>query len=63
MKEFHVEDMTCGHCVSAITKAVKDLDPQASVDIDLKSHLVRVESGCATQAIQDAISAAGYTVR
>ncbi len=35
MMEFKVEDMSCGHCASVITKTVKELDAKATVDIDL----------------------------
>ena len=35
MIELRVEGMTCGHCVSAVTRAVKALDPEAHVQVDL----------------------------
>lgn len=35
MIELHVDGMTCGHCVSAVTRAVKSVDPQANVQVDL----------------------------
>ncbi len=31
MQNFKVSGMTCGHCVRAVTEAVKDVDPAASV--------------------------------
>jgi len=40
MITFEVNDMTCGHCVSSITRAVKALDPAAKVQIDLAAHRV-----------------------
>lgn len=43
MLKFHIEEMTCGHCVGTVTKAVKQADPNASVEIELASHLVRIE--------------------
>lgn len=61
MLEFHVEDMTCGHCVSTVTKAVKQADPKASVDIDLANHLVRIDGSTDSDAIEEAIRDAGYT--
>lgn len=62
MIAFHVNDMTCGHCVSAITKALKAADADAQVTIDLGRHLVMVES-TDTQAreLGAAIAEAGYT--
>ena len=44
MIELSVNDMTCGHCVNAVTKALTALDPQASVDVDLAAKRVRVET-------------------
>jgi copper chaperone len=61
MMEFRVEDMSCGHCVDAITKAVKAADPQAAVEINLAAHVVRVESELASDDISAAIAEAGYT--
>lgn len=62
MITFEVKDMTCGHCVSAITQAVRAADPQARVDIDLARHRVQIEPGQAdAQALEAAISEAGYT--
>jgi copper chaperone len=59
--EIRVDDMTCNHCVSTITKAIKDADANASVDIDLKSHLVRVAGATDAEDIVEAIRDAGYT--
>jgi copper chaperone len=62
MIAFEVNDMTCGHCASTITKAVKAADQEAKVEIDLASHRVRIEPAQAdAQALADAIKDAGYT--
>ena len=62
MTSFLVNDMTCGHCVSTITKALKALDPRANVSIDLGRHLVEVESASVGAGpLQAAIAEAGYT--
>lgn len=58
---FQVDDMTCGHCASMITKAVVGVDKMAKVEIDLNNHLVRIYSITADeQEINDAIQEAGY---
>ena len=44
MSQFLVPDMTCGHCVKAITAAVTEADPAATLQIDLPSHVVSVNS-------------------
>jgi copper chaperone len=61
MLQFEVNDMTCGHCVRAITMAVKDAAPEATVDIDLSSHLVHVGGASDAGKIEAAIREAGYT--
>lgn len=61
MYQFNVADMTCSHCVSTITKAVKTEDPKAKVDVSLPQHLVKVESGLSQEEIAQCIAEAGYT--
>ena len=61
MFQFGVEDMTCGHCVSRVTKAVKAVDSQADVDISLRDKRVNVRSSAAQDEIAQAIQEAGYT--
>ena len=62
MIAFEVQDMTCGHCVSTITKAVKAADKNAKVQIELATHRVQVEPTEANaDELSDAIKEAGYT--
>jgi copper chaperone len=62
MIAFEVQDMTCGHCVSAITQAVKSVDAGAELRIDLASHRVDIVSSRADAAsLSAAIQDAGYT--
>ncbi|QCP54345.1 heavy-metal-associated domain-containing protein [Trinickia violacea] len=62
MIAFEVNDMTCGHCVSTITKALKSVDNHARFTIDQTKRLVTIESADADpKALQDAIEDAGYT--
>ncbi|MBX3619877.1 MAG: heavy-metal-associated domain-containing protein [Rhizobacter sp.] len=62
MQIFRVDDMSCSHCASTITKALKEADRGARVSINLGQHLVMVEPTEAdTQALCDALREAGYT--
>lgn len=62
MISFQVSDMTCGHCVSTVTKALKAADKDAKVQIDLATHRVQVEPVSAdAETLADAIKEAGYT--
>lgn len=60
MIEFEVKDMSCGHCVSAVTKAVKLVDPAADVQVDLASKKVSVESSMERSKFAEALTEAGY---
>lgn len=62
MIAFEVKDMTCGHCVSTITKAVRATDKEAKVQIDLATHRVQIEPTEANASeLSEAIKEAGYT--
>ena len=57
---FHIENMTCGHCVRTITRAVQALAPDASVRIDLASKSADIEAPLSTAQIVAAIEGEGY---
>lgn len=61
-QSFTVQGMSCGHCVGAVTQAVKSVDPDAEVKIDLASGKVDVKSNEDRAAIAKAIEEEGYTV-
>lgn len=62
MLAFRVDDMTCGHCASAITRAVRAVDSGAKVVVDLAAHRVSVEPTEAdAEELRTAIAEAGYT--
>jgi len=59
---FQVNDMTCGHCVGAITHALQAADPGARIQADLASRRVQVAPATAgAEALAAAIREAGYT--
>jgi copper chaperone len=57
-----VKGMTCGHCVSAVTGEVQKVDGVTSVDVDLESGNVTIESAAPvdTAAVAAAVDEAGY---
>lgn len=61
---YTVSGMTCGHCVAAVTEEVAKLDDVKSVDVDLDSGRVTVESDGPVDdaAFAAAVDEAGYTV-
>lgn len=63
MTTFSVEGMSCGHCVSAVTRAVQQVDAGANVQVDLARQTVAVTSGASADAVKAAIEQAGYPVK
>ncbi|GKS94818.1 cation transporter [Acidovorax sp. SUPP2825] len=57
-----VTGMTCGHCERAVVHAVRQVDPEATVQVDLAQGKVVVESDRARDALAAAITEEGYTV-
>ncbi|AMZ72805.1 copper chaperone [Pseudomonas sp. NFACC23-1] len=60
MQTFNVQGMSCGHCVKAITQALKSKDPAADVQIDLGAKTVQVQSSLPADAVLAAIKEEGY---
>jgi copper chaperone len=59
---FNVNDMTCGHCVGAVTRAIKAVEPTATVSVDLGTKRVQIDAlRSDPQALKSAIEDAGYT--
>ena len=59
---FTVTGMTCGHCEKAVTRALKQVDPQAEVSIDRAANQVMVQSAQARELLAKAIAEEGYEV-
>lgn len=57
-----VPNMACSACEENIAKAVKIVDPSATVRADSKTKLVNIETEASQAAITEAIHNAGYTV-
>jgi copper chaperone len=61
-QNFQVQGMSCGHCVRAVTEAVRSVDPQAEVKVDLASGQVEVQSQRDRAELARAIEEEGYKV-
>lgn len=59
---FTVNGMTCGHCEKEVTRAVKQVDPQAEVSIDRAANRVEVQSEQARERLAQAMAEEGYAV-
>ncbi|MBS3650055.1 heavy-metal-associated domain-containing protein [Pseudaminobacter sp. 19-2017] len=60
MLKLKVPDMSCGHCVASVTKAVQSIDAAASVNVDVSSRTVEVETTAELARVSQALEAAGY---
>jgi copper chaperone len=60
MHQLHIPGMKCGGCLGAIMRAVQGIDPQATVEADLETRLVRITSQKDTGSLLSALKAAGY---
>ena len=58
--KFHVPDMSCGHCVATIEKALKAEDPTATLRTDLKARTTEINTTVSSDALAQLLTAAGY---
>ncbi len=58
--KLHVPDMSCGHCVATIEKAVNAADPSATMRTDLGAHSIEIETTVPTAALLQVLAEAGY---
>ena len=61
MRTFRIPDMTCGHCASAISKAVASVDKFALMKVSVSEKLVSVQSTAGETELLKVIRDAGYS--
>lgn len=57
-----VPSMVCEGCVDKVTEAVKTVDSEAQVDVDLNSKVVTIDSEASASSFKQAITALGHQV-
>ncbi len=62
MIELNVKGMMCSGCAGSVEKAIKHVDADAAVKVDLATGKVSVETKADARALGEAIEAAGYEV-
>ena len=60
MTLLNVPDMTCGHCKATVETALRGVDADADILVDLAAKTVSVTSKAPTPALINALAAAGY---
>ena len=60
MIDLTLPTMTCGHCVATVTRTVHRVDPTATLETDLVTHRVRIESTSERSLFAAALADEGY---
>lgn len=58
-----IEKMKCGGCAANVEKAIKGVDANARVSVDLDTKRVDVDTQADSQAIITALDTAGFTAK
>jgi len=62
MLSLKVSGMTCGGCIKAVTKAIQAQDPSATVQVDLDTQMVSLETSLSQAQASQLITDAGFPV-
>jgi copper chaperone len=57
-----VPSIACSGCGDTITKAIKTLESDAAVTVDVAAKTVTVESKASEESIKQAVLATGHTI-
>jgi len=60
--QLKVPKMACSACANTITKAVQAIDSAATVEADVKTKLVTIQTAKPESEVRNAIASAGYPV-
>ncbi len=61
--EFGIEGMSCGHCVRAVTNAIKAVPGVQDVKVEIGKAVVTSEGPISRDAIANAVAEEGYRVK
>jgi copper chaperone len=60
MLTLNIPAISCGHCVRAVTEAVQEIDPDATVEVDIAKKQARVTSDAETGQLLHKLAEEGY---
>lgn len=60
--QLQVTGMSCGHCVAAVTRALKAVPGTQDAQVDLASGRATVQGSAAPEALVKAVADEGYGV-
>lgn len=58
--QLRLENMTCGGCARSVTRAIKDIDPEAEISARPAERLVDITTRLPQEQIEAALKAAGF---
>ena len=58
-----VPSIVCSGCGDTITKAIKTVDSEATVNVDVAAKTVTVEAQASDESIKQAVVATGHTIQ
>jgi copper chaperone len=61
--QFQIDNMTCGGCARAVTAAIRNLDPTATVRADPPARHVDVDTTRSEAEVRETLTAAGFPPR
>jgi copper chaperone len=62
MQTLFVTGMTCGGCTKAVTRAIQMQDARATVQVDLDSQKVEIDSKLSREVLITIVTDAGFPV-
>lgn len=60
MIKLTIPDISCGHCIKAVTDTITGMDAAATVHADLSTKTVSVESALTETVLRQVLTDAGY---
>ncbi len=60
--EFRIEGMSCGHCVKAVTTALKQVPGVTDAKVEVGKAVVTADASVKREVLAEAIVEAGYQV-
>ncbi|MBE9123318.1 MULTISPECIES: heavy-metal-associated domain-containing protein [Microcoleaceae] len=60
--KLHVPSIVCAGCGTTITEAIKTVESDAKVDVDIAAKTVTVDAKASEESIKQAVVACGHTV-
>lgn len=60
MTKLTIPDMSCGHCAGVISKALKELDRDATIAFDIPAQTVELNTSAPLDEVVAALEDAGY---